>query len=91
MFSGFFSKITGIPLISPFRRMGGKAQKTLSAPEREANAKKAFDITDDYALSGLSVIIIDDVVTSGSTAARLSELLKLQGVKRIIVVSVSKV
>ena len=85
------SKITGIPLISPFRRMGGKAQKTLSAPEREANAKKAFDITDDYALSGLSVIIIDDVVTSGSTAARLSELLKLQGVKRIIVVSVSKV
>lgn len=86
------SKITDIPLLNIFvRNFGGKAQKTLSASEREVNANKSFGILEDYALSGLSFIIIDDVVTSGSTAARLSELLKLQGAKRIIVVSVSKV
>ena len=86
------SKITDIPLLNIFvRNFGGKAQKTLSASERELNANKSFGILEDYALSGLSFIIIDDVVTSGSTAARLSELLKLQGAKRLIVVSVSKV
>ena len=86
------SKITDIPLLNIFvRNFGGKAQKTLSASEREVNANKSFGILEDYALSGLSFIIIDDVVTSGSTAARLSELLKLQGAKRLIVVSVSKV
>ena len=86
------SKITDIPLLNIFvRNFGGKAQKTLSASEREVNANKSFGILEDYALSGLSFIIIDDVVTSGSTAARLSELLKLHVAKRIIVVSVSKV
>ncbi len=85
------AKITGIPLLHPFKRAGGKAQKTLSAKEREANAQKAFELYEECELAGLSVIIIDDVVTSGSTAARLSELLKLQGVKRVIVISASKV
>ena len=85
------AKITGFPLLRAFKRVGGKAQKTLSAAERGQNAEKAFELSDECALTGLSVIIIDDVVTSGSTAARLSELLKQQGVKRVIVVSASKV
>lgn len=85
------SKITDIPLLKVFKRsLGGKAQKTLSAREREENAEKTFDISEKADLSGRSVIIIDDVVTSGSTVARLSELSKLYGAKRIIVVSVAK-
>lgn len=85
------SKITEIPLLKIFKRsLGGKAQKTLSAKEREENAEKAFYISEKAELSGCSVIIIDDVVTSGSTVARLSELSKLYGAKRIIVVSVAK-
>lgn len=85
------AKLTGLPLLHPFKRVGGKAQKTLSAKERGTNAEKAFDLSDECALEGLSIIIIDDVVTSGSTAARLSELLKLRGAKRVIVISASKV
>lgn len=85
------SKITGIPLLKVFKRAGGgKAQKTLSAKERAENAEKAFRISEKADLSGKTVIIIDDVVTSGSTAARLSELSKLYGAKRIIVVSAAK-
>lgn len=85
------SKITGIPILNIFRRSAGaKVQKTLSADEREKNAEKTFDISKKAELSGKCVIFIDDVVTSGSTAARLAALLKLCGAARIIVVSVAK-
>lgn len=85
------SKITGIQLLKVFKRAGGgKAQKTLSAKDRAENAEKSFKISEKADISGKIVIIIDDVVTSGSTAARLSELSKLYGAKRIIVVSAAK-
>ncbi len=85
------AKTTGIPLAEIFcRGENGKAQKTLSAKEREENAKSAYFLADGADVSGKTLVIIDDVVTSGSTAARLALLSKEGGTKRIVLVSVAK-
>ncbi len=85
------AKRSGIPLLKIFRRVHkGKLQKTLSSEQREQNAERVFDITKNADVSGKTIIIIDDVVTSGSTAARLATLVMRCGAKRIIVISVAK-
>ncbi len=83
--------LINLPLAEAFcRGESGKMQKTLTAKEREENAAESYFLNDDTDLHGKTVVIIDDVVTSGSTAARLASLAKDSGVKRIVVVSVSK-
>lgn len=85
------AKMSDIPLLKIFRRThNGKLQKTLSAKQREQNAERVFDISKKADVLGKTVIIIDDVVTSGSTAARLASLAMSRGAKRIIVISVAK-
>ncbi len=85
------SKTMGLALAEIFcRGENGKAQKTLTAKEREENAKHAYFLAEDADVSGKTVVIIDDVVTSGSTAARLAALAKGGGAKRIVLVSVAK-
>ncbi len=85
------AKITGLPLAEIFRRgENGKAQKTLTAKEREENAGKAYLLAEGADLYGKTLVIVDDVVTSGSTAARLASLAADGGARRIVVVSVAK-
>lgn len=85
------AKRSDIPLSAIFRRVRkGKLQKTLSSEQREENAERVFDISKKADVYGKTLIIIDDVVTSGSTAARLATLAMSRGAKRIIVISVAK-
>ncbi|MEH2921873.1 DNA utilization protein GntX [Samsonia erythrinae] len=52
-------------------------QQTLSASARRRNLRGAFSC--DLSLSGQQVALLDDVVTTGSTAAEISRLLLAQG------------
>ncbi|GKW09178.1 DNA utilization protein GntX [Pectobacterium carotovorum] len=52
-------------------------QQTLSASARRRNLRGAFSC--DVSLSGQQVVLLDDVVTTGSTAAEISRLLLGQG------------
>ena len=63
---------SGIPLVFAIERVkGGKEQKTLSAAERVKNTKKLFAIRDgaEAEISGKTVILVDDVVTTGASMA----------------------
>ncbi len=53
------------------RRHGGPTQVGLHPAQRRANVKKAFAVRDDavVVLSGARVLLVDDVLTTGSTAA----------------------
>ena len=85
------SRITGAPLEDIFYR--GKSeteQKTLTAKEREENAREAYLLSEGADLTGKCAVIIDDVVTSGSTMARLASLAKTAGAERVIILSVAK-
>lgn len=82
------SKYTKIPVKNNivYRKNQTKVQKNLSAKERENNIKKAF-IVKKNSVELNSVIIIDDIYTTGSTVDAISACLKAAGVKKVYVVT----
>ena len=63
-------------------------QKELNAAERQNNLKKAFKIaSNDVKLS--TIIIVDDIYTTGSTIDALTEVLQNAGAKKVGFVSLS--
>ena len=56
-------------------------QATLPWAERAANIRGAF--TCSYDLAGLSVAVVDDVMTTGATLAEFARTLKAAGAKRV--------
>ena len=85
------ARITGADLEEVFCRGESEAeQKTLSAKEREENANEAYLLLEGADLTGKCAVIIDDVVTSGSTVARLASLAKTAGAERVMIISVAK-
>lgn len=78
------SMLTGIPTVPDLILRVHKTapMKDLSARERQNNLKKAFKICrNDVKLS--TIIIIDDIYTTGSTIDAISIELKKAGVERI--------
>lgn len=78
------SALTGIPVLADWIARVEKTapMKDLSAQERQNNLKRAFKIwRNDVKLS--TVIIIDDIYTTGSTIDAMSRELKKAGVERI--------
>lgn len=65
-------------------------QKTLSVAERAENAKQSFALNQGQRCESETLIIIDDVVTSGSTTKTLCDLARSAGAKRIIVFTMAK-
>lgn len=57
------------------------AQIDLSREERQRNLRDAFECRGD--VSGRSVIVVDDVMTSGSSANELARVLKLHGANEV--------
>lgn len=60
-----------------------KAQKTLSQQERLTNLRGAFSVVNKNMIAGKSVLLIDDVCTTGSTLSEISKLLKKNGAKKV--------
>lgn len=85
------SKISSNPLIlqKPINTM---AQEGLSQEMRLKNVIGSFAIEAKYAqaISGKNVILIDDVITTGSTAQECTKVLKQHGAKRVILLTVAK-
>jgi len=54
---------------------------------RRENVRAAFEVTDD--VNGKSVIVIDDIVTSGSTLMEITKMLHEAGAKRIVPMALS--
>ena len=68
-------------LESCIREKYTEPQMNLPAKKRKQNIKNAFSIK--TAISAKHIAIVDDVVTTGSTAAEIGKLLKKQGVEKI--------
>ncbi len=66
-------------------------QVNLVAGERAANVRGAFAVTDSSRLTGKRVMLVDDVLTTGSTVSECSRVLKRAGAVEVIVVTVARV
>lgn len=84
------SGILGIPCRKLLkRRLFSAEQKTLSGQKRRENAGRSMYISSGTDLTGKTVVIIDDIITSGASIDTATELLARAGAKLVTAVTVS--
>jgi ComF family protein len=78
-----------IPLVHAVRRVRATpAQTSLSGEERIKNVRGAFTVHGE--VNGLSIAVVDDVVTSGATADAVARCLLRAGAKRVEILAVAR-
>ncbi len=71
------------------RRSGETVQKELSYAERKLAASKSYETVGDR-FKGRRVILVDDIITSGSTMAECTKLLLDGGAKMVHIVAAAR-
>jgi ComF family protein len=79
---------SGFAVARPLFRAPSRQQKELGLAERRENAAKAYGLRPGLPVPE-SVVLIDDVFTSGSTADSCSRALKEGGAKAVAFVSIA--
>ncbi|MBQ5841274.1 MAG: ComF family protein [Clostridia bacterium] len=68
-----------------------RPQKELNALERTGNLLGAFDVIDEDRVKGKTVLLVDDVITTGSTLDECAKMLKIYDAAEVYVVTVAAV
>lgn len=85
------SQQLGLPLAEVFRHSHfSKLQKKLRTKEREINAEKSYFLREDFIRRTDKLMILDDVMTTGSTLSALVSFSKAIGFSEVSVVCVAK-
>jgi len=76
---------SSLPLVEALRREVGRTQVNLGPRERRSNVQGAFLLAGNARslIRGREVILVDDVLTTGATAAAAAGALESAGVARI--------
>ncbi|MGE4284515.1 MAG: ComF family protein, partial [Clostridia bacterium] len=64
-------------------------QSTLNRHQRQRNIKNVFRVTDKYNIKDTTILLVDDVYTTGVTVNECSRLLRDAGVKEVYVVTIA--
>jgi len=83
------SRLSGISAVRALKRVGGTVQKDLSANARSKNAKQSFALCESVDLCGKTVILVDDLVTTGSGMAAGARLLRKNGAALVHCIAVA--
>ena len=84
------SEYTGMKLYRCFERKNSKMQKNLNIYERKINADGTYSLKNGVQIKGKKFVIIDDVITTGSTINACASLLMSAGATDVFPVSVSR-
>lgn len=96
LISYFFTKFLHYPVIDCLIRNSEKSPQAQlkNLKNRYLNVKGVFDLNfkcrDEINHVSTNVILIDDVVTSGSTVKEAGKILKLAGAKKVFVLALAK-
>jgi ComF family protein len=88
----FIASRLGLPVQTGFvrKRRRTKAQASLSATDRRANLKGAFAPVGGVRLEGGRILLVDDVLTTGTTADRVTRVLRELGAESVVVAVVAR-
>ena len=79
------SRETGFSFTPALKRArGGRMQKKLSAEERAKNVENRFFVTKSEDLAGKTVLLVDDLTTSGATLLECRRVVKEAGAARVV-------
>lgn len=82
---------TGIPVNSNLKRVKmTRPQSKLGSEERQQNVQGAFAAPQPEQFSDKNVILVDDVVTTGSTLCACASVLRQTGAKKVFCVTAGK-
>jgi predicted amidophosphoribosyltransferase len=65
-------------------------QVNLAAGDRRKNVRRAFAVQDSALVKGRRVLLVDDVLTTGSTAEECARVLKASGAEDVTVITVAR-
>lgn len=83
---------TSIPVARALRRRRATGvQAGLSNTARRNNVSGAFQVRDEAAIRQKRVLLVDDVLTTGATAAACARVLKRHGAKQVAVIALARV
>lgn len=72
------------------RTKNTKTQKDLGKHEREKNINNAFALAKHADVHGKNIILVDDVVTTGSTLLEATKILKRNGAVKVVCLTIAK-
>lgn len=72
------------------RMMAGKVQSSLTRAERRKNTEGVFASNSKARIEGKTILLIDDIITTGATMMACAAVLKKAGAKRVIALSVAR-
>ena len=83
----------GFPVLTTLSHHSGAQQKMLNAAQRTENARQAYRLDEKIAgeIIGRQVVLVDDVVTTGSSMMACAELLRQAGANGVICLAVARV
>lgn len=73
------------PLLTKIYRTPSQKEQTLM--RREANLLGAFDVIGDHPLRGKTILLVDDLHTTGSTLHECAKMLQIYGAERVYAVT----
>lgn len=87
------SKLSGIPMLKEavVKEKDSAEQKTLTKRERIDNLKNCFKVVKKNDIKGKSVILIDDVLTTGATSETICKILYKAGAAAVYLATVASV
>lgn len=92
-----FSNLSGLPFLDGFlvKIKNSKPQYKMNKNQRKSNVEGTFNInlkrlSNKEDLDNKTFVIIDDIITTGATLGEIIKVLKENGVKNIICITLSK-
>ena len=86
------AELTGVPLLDCIIKVKDTArQAKLGRVDRIKNLADAFRVSDKKSVNEKSIVIIDDVSTTGATAQVVAEKLKKAGAKSVYLLTIASV
>lgn len=84
------SNMVNVPVLDCLvKKIQTKRQATLTREQRIKNLKDAFKVANKNLVKDKTLVIIDDVSTTGATAQAIAEKLKNAGAKNVYLISVA--
>lgn len=78
------AELLGLPYVELLEKYKeNQTQHTLRRSEREQNVKGVFRVTDKSLCSGKTILLIDDIITTGNTLGECVRVLKKGGCKAV--------
>ena len=86
------SRLSGIPFSEPVQKTRETiSQKLLTRQERESNLAGCFRVRERKAVCGKNLLIVDDTLTTGTTASELARVLKNAGANEVYLLTFTSV